>query len=65
MKLSEVAQIMYNLQEYCRGLCHCSECDFCDDFCEIGCVLRIGSPEDWGITLADIERLKKKEYECK
>ena len=58
MKQSEVARLMYGLQEYCKDVnidCQC--CPVSDYW---GCRLHTGySPQFWGITLADIERLER------
>lgn len=69
MKLSEVARLMYELQEYCRRLnvkytytylLECHKCHLHGKDCTID---SHKIPMDWGITQADIERLKKKEIE--
>lgn len=67
MKKSEVAQLMYDLQEYCKEHncigCSQDKYDLCHNLSSNDRSLK--PPMDWGITRADIERLKKKEYECK
>ena len=70
MKKSEVAKLMYGLQEYCRYVwddsddigcpkCVANKGGVCDLF--IPCY---GVPHMWGITQADIERLRKQEIEA-
>lgn len=57
MKLSEVAKIMYDLQEYCNYLAdyNCEVCLFGNKDCGMG---TDKIPGDWDITLSDIERLE-------
>lgn len=72
MKLSKVARLMYDLQEYCISKKHqCSQCKYWDGQmgrCVIKQMLRdsgnrtyIIPPRDWNITKADIERLESDE----
>lgn len=55
MKLSEVARLMYDLQEYCKNRegC-CLNCIMFNNLCRAYHFVN-----DWGITLADIERLER------
>ena len=66
MKLSEVAKIMYDLQEYCREVptIDCGEFNPCGR-CHV-CILtpqtrEFMAPEYYNITKADIERLEREE----
>ena len=72
MKLSEAAQLMYDLQEYCKSKNQqCSQCNYYDGLagrCNIKQMWRESCkseyaipPRDWGITPADIERLERGE----
>ena len=56
MKLSEVARIMYDLQEYCndRGCYNCTINNLCALYGK-----KLSSPNTWGITKVDIERLER------
>ena len=63
MRQSEVAREMYRWQECCKkySTCNCPNnmFDMCDRF--LDCINE--PPSTWGITKADIERLKKQEIE--
>lgn len=68
MKLSEVARIMYDLQEYCSYIDdinkhgNCDGCAFLYDHvkCKIVALTKDNKIpcDNWGITKADIERLE-------
>ena len=57
MKQSEVARIMYDLQEYCKWLnsiCNTCPLQWNNNVCRLK-----KYPCEWGITKADIERLER------
>lgn len=62
MKKSEIAQIMYDLQEECKihkyncTGCYCEHHPSQSNLCNI---IANMIPCDWGITKADIERLER------
>lgn len=70
MKLSEVARVMYDLQEYCRYInnlndkwAKCDGCTFLYDHikCRLVALMKDNKVpcDNWRITQADIERLER------
>lgn len=53
-ELAHIARVMYDLQEYCKYV-DCDECSLIADDTTFGSKK---APANWGITLADIERLE-------
>lgn len=60
-KLAHIARLMYNLQEYCKHV-DCDECALIKEDTTFGSKK---APANWGITLDNIERLKRIEGELR
>ncbi len=62
-ELAHIAKVIYDLQEYCK----INDCQLCPANDYWGCCLADTGyiPQFWGITKADIERLKRIEGELR